>query len=329
MSTQQHPDPNAGSNNGTAGKKKPAHFGGLSGVAIRRPIFTAMIMLGLIVVGIFSFRTLPIDQYPDIEFPIVAVQTIYPGASPEVIEREVTERLEEAFNPVDGVDNITSVSLEGVSQIIVEFDLDRNVDQAAQDIRSKIETVRRDLPSDIESPIVQQFDPSAIPIVSLALASDRQSVAELTTMADEEIRRAVESVSGVGEVTLAGGLLQEVRVYLRPSQMQSLGVSVQEIIGALQAQNLEVPAGRLERGNQEELVRVLGRIKDPSEFNQIIVGNRGGNPIRLSEVARVRTCDGRRTLARLRRSGPRDRHGGREGQRRKHSGCSRGGSGSR
>lgn len=273
--------------NSSAESHRTPHFGGLSGVSIRRPVFTAMMMIGLVVVGLFSFRELPIDQFPDVEIPIVTVQTVYPGASPEVIEREVTERLEEAFNPVDGVDNISSITLEGVSQTIVEFELERNVDQASQDIRSKIESVRRELPADIEEPVVQQFDPSAFPIVSLALASETMSISELTTLADDEIRRTIEAVSGVGEVTLAGGLEQEVRIYLRPSQMQSLGVSVQEIIGALQAQNLEVPAGRLERDAEEALVRVLGRIEDPADFGDVIVANRNGNPVRLREVARV------------------------------------------
>ena len=134
------------------------------------------------VLGIFSFRRLPIDQFPDVDIPVVVVQTVYPGASPETVEREVTRRLEEAFNPVQGVDRITSISLEGVSQIIVEFDLGRNGDQAAQDIRARIDAVRRDLPEDIEAPVVQKFDPSAQPILSLALSSSTLGVPELTRL---------------------------------------------------------------------------------------------------------------------------------------------------
>ena len=147
---------------------------GLSGVAIRRPVFTAMIMLGLVVLGLFSYRRLPIDQFPAIDLPIVTVQTTLPGASAEGIEQEITRPMEEAFNPVEGVRNITSISLEGVSQIIVEFELGRPVDDAAQDIRSKIEGIRRTLPSDIDPPVVQKLDPAAQPIVSLALSSTTQ-----------------------------------------------------------------------------------------------------------------------------------------------------------
>lgn len=273
------------------GQKKPIHPDaagkGLSGVAIRRPVFTVMMMLALVVLGLFSFRRLPIDQFPEIDIPVVAVQTIYPGASPETIEREVTERLEEAFNPVEGVDNISSYTLEGVSMVIVEFELERDVDQAAQDIRDKIAAVRRELPTDIEEPLVQKFDVAAQPILSLALSSNNMPIADLTALADETIRRRIESVTGVGQVQIAGGQEREIRINLLPDQMQARGVSVNDIRGALQRQNMEVPAGRLERDNVEHLVRVTGRIDDPQAFGSVIVANRNGTPIRLRDVARV------------------------------------------
>jgi HAE1 family hydrophobic/amphiphilic exporter-1 len=261
--------------------------GGLSGIAIRRPVFTTMFMVGLVVLGIFSFRRLSIDQFPEVDIPVVTVQTVYTGASPETIEREVTRRLEEAFNPVEGVDRITSISLEGVSQIIVEFELGRDVDLASQDVRAKIEGVRRLLPDGIEQPVVQKFDPSQAPILSLALASESQPLVSLTSLADETIRRRIESVRGVGEVRLAGGLEREVRVFLLPERMRAVGVSVPQVMAALQSQNIEVPAGRIERGGTEQLVRVTGRIEDPLQFGQIIVVNREGNPIRIADVARV------------------------------------------
>jgi HAE1 family hydrophobic/amphiphilic exporter-1 len=274
------------------GRPEPTTHGriggsGISDVAIRRPVFTTMLMFGLIVLGLFSFRRLPIDQFPDVDIPVVAVQTTYIGASPETVEREVTRRLEEAFNPVEGVDRITSISLEGVSQVIVEFDLGRDGDQAAQDIRSKIDLIRRQLPLDIDPPVVQKFDPAAAPIISLALASNSLGVAELTRLADEDVRRRLESVSGVGNVQLAGGLLREIRVYIDPSQMQSYGVSVAEVMAALQRQNVEAPAGRVESGTREELVRVTGRITDPLQFASVVVANRGGQPVRLSQIARI------------------------------------------
>ncbi len=277
--------PNTPAANGSASGESAV--GGLSAVAIRRPIFTMMIMLGLIVLGVFSYRRLSIDQFPSVDIPVVVVQTTYAGASAETIEREVTERMEQAFNPIEGVDRITSQSLEGVSLVVVEFDLQRNSDVASQDIRAKIETIRRDLPSAIDPPIVQKFDPSALPIISLALSSDVTPLPQLTSLADEDLRRALETVRGVGEVRLAGGLEREIRVFLQPGLLQSSGVSVGEIISALQAQNLEAPAGRLERGATETLVRVTGRITDPAQFNDIVVANRNGTPIRLRDVAVV------------------------------------------
>jgi HAE1 family hydrophobic/amphiphilic exporter-1 len=188
---------------------------------------------------------------------------------------------------VEGVDRITSISLEGVSQVIVEFDLGRDGDQAAQDVRAKIDAVRRQLPQDIEQPVVQKFDPSAQPIISLALSSTKAPIAELTTLADETIRRQLESVSGVGQVQLAGGLAREVRVFIQPDRMIATGVSAQQVMAALRQQNLEVPAGRLESGSQEQLVRVTGRIVRPEQFARVIVDNRGGQPVRLGDVARV------------------------------------------
>lgn len=271
--------------------------GGLSGVSIRRPVFTSMVMIGLIVLGFFSFRRLPIDEFPEVDVPIVSVQTVYPGASPETVEREVTERLEEAFNPVQGVDRITSTSLEGVSSVVVEFELGREAELAAQDLRSKIDGIRRLLPADIEAPVVQTFDPAATPILSLALSSTTVSVADLTPIA-EDVAREIESVSGVGAVQIAGGLEREVRVALQPEQMQALGVSAQEVLMALQLQNLEVPAGRVELGATEQLVRVLGRIQNPEEFADVIVATRDDRPIRLGQIATVTDAtEEQRTLA--------------------------------
>ncbi len=277
--------------------RKELEGGGLSGVSIRRPVFISMVMIGLVVLGLFSFRRLAIDQFPDVDIPIVSVQTIYPGASPETVEREVTERLEEAFNPVQGVDRITSTSLEGVSSIVVEFELGREAEAAAQDLRGKIDGIRRLLPTDIETPVVQTFDPAAMPILSLALSSSTYSIADLTPIA-EDVARSIESVSGVGAVQIAGGLEREVRVSLRPDQMQALGVSAQEVLMALQLQNLEVPAGRVELGATEQLVRVLGRIERPDEFANVIVATRDGRPIRLGQVALVEDAtEEQRTVA--------------------------------
>jgi HAE1 family hydrophobic/amphiphilic exporter-1 len=269
------------------GAPPPSGGGGISGIAIRRPVFATMVMLGLIVLGLFGYNRLSVDEFPDVDIPVVTVQTTYPGASAQTMEREVTRRMEEAFNPVEGVKRITSNSLEGVSLIVVEFELGRNVDLASQDIRAKIEAIRRDLPEGIDAPIVQKFDPAAQPILSIALSSNSMPLVNLTSLADETIRRRLESVRGVGEVRLAGGLKREVRVYIHPDKLQAVNVTIPEVMGALQRQNLEVPAGRVEQEGTERLVRVVGRITDPQQFGDIIVTNRNGLPIRVRDVARV------------------------------------------
>ena len=281
--------------------------GGLSGTAIRRPIFTTMVMIGLVVMGLFSYKRLAIDQFPAVDLPIVTVQTVFPGASAEGVEREVTRKLEEAFNPVQGVKNITSVSLEGVSQVIIEFDLGRNVDDAAQDLRSKLDGIRRNLPDDIDSPIVQKLDPAAQPIISLALSSATIAPVQLTILAEETLKRRLETVAGVGDVQVSGGSPREVRVNLRPDRLQALGITVPEVSAALARQNLEVPAGRVGRGSSEQLVRVAGRITTPAQFGDVIVATRGGEPVRVRDVATVQDgspeerslalLDGRRAIA--------------------------------
>ncbi len=261
--------------------------GGLSGLAISRPVFTTMLMVLLVVLGIFSFRRLPVDQFPNVDIPFVTVQTVYPGASAEVIEREVTRRMEEAFNPVEGVRRIMSVTLEGVSQVMVEFELDRPVDQAAQDVRTKLDGIRRDLPEDIEPPVVAKFDPAAEPIISIAFSSNTMPTPQLTVLVDDVVRRRLEAVRGVGEARMSGGLEREVRVFLEPDQMQAVGVTVSDVMRALQVQNMEVPAGRLEQGASERLVRVTGRITDPAQFGDVFIGMRDGRAIQLKDVARV------------------------------------------
>jgi len=256
---------------------------GLVGLSISQPVFTTMIMLGLLVLGFFSFRRLPIDQYPDVTIPIVSIQTVYPGASPEVVEREVTKRIEQAVNPIAGVDKINSTSLESASVITIEFDLGTDIDAATADVRSKIDQIRRNLPEDIDQPIVQQFDPAEQAILSLALSSKSVPIGELTTFADTDLRRALESVDGVGRVQISGGLTREVHIDLNAEAMNALQVSPQQVMAALAQQNLEIPAGRIESNNNEQSVRVVGRIKDPQQFASVIV--RDG--VRVSDVATI------------------------------------------
>jgi HAE1 family hydrophobic/amphiphilic exporter-1 len=257
-------------------------------VSIKRPVFATMMMLALVVLGLFSLRRLSLENMPDVELPFLSIQTRYPGASPEGVEREVTKRIEEAINPVRGVKRIESSSVEGFSSIFVEFQLETDINVAQNDVRSKIEQIKLDLPTDIDPPVVSQFDFSQAPIVTLALASQTWAMRDLTRLATETIQRRLENVNGVGNVEVVGGLEREIHVELIPPAMEALGVSPDMVVAALKRENLEVPSGRVERGNAEQSVRVAGRIRDPAAFADMVVTVRRGLPVRLGQVARIK-----------------------------------------
>jgi HAE1 family hydrophobic/amphiphilic exporter-1 len=259
----------------------------LSDVSIKRPVFATMMMLALVTLGGFSYFRLSIDQWPEVSFPFIVVQTIYPGAAPETVERDVTRKIEEAVNPIAGVRNLTSTSVEGLSSVFVEFDLEVKDLDAQQDVRSKIEQIRNELPRDIENPMVQRFDPQDIPIMSLSLRSDKRTLRELTNFADETLRRELEGVEGVGQVSLVGAEKRAIVVHLDPEKLAARAVTVDQVMATLGSENLEVPAGRLELGPGEKLVRVAGRLAGPREFDALVIEVRDGVPIRLGDVART------------------------------------------
>lgn len=231
----------------------------ISDVSIRRPVFAAVMMLVLLTLGLFSYKRLPIDMFPNVEMPVISIVTEYPGASPETVEREVSKRIEEAVNPISGVKHVTSVSREGVSTVIVEFRLEIKINEASQEARAKINAVRGDLPEDIEEPIIQKLDFSAMPIVSLAIRSGVMSPRELTTLVEKRVKKRIESLNGVGKVDLVGSLKREVNVLLDPARVEALGMGVNEIIGGLQSENVNTPLGRLRRGTEEVPLRVSGK----------------------------------------------------------------------
>ncbi len=259
----------------------------LSNLSIKRPVFATMMMLALVVLGLFSMRRLPLDEMPNVEFPFLMVQTVYQGASPEAVEREVTKKIEEAVNPVEGVKRIESSSVEGVSTIFIEFELSTKVMDAQADVRAKLDALRPSLPDDIETPVVSRFDFRQSPIVSLALSGEGWAMRDLTQLATETISRRIETVDGVGNVTVVGGLQREIQILLEPPRMEALGVSPDMVVAALRRENMDAPAGRVERGIGEQLVRVKGRVRDPQQFANVVIAVRGGAPVRLGEVARI------------------------------------------
>jgi HAE1 family hydrophobic/amphiphilic exporter-1 len=259
----------------------------LSDISIKRPVFATMMMVALVVLGIVSYQRLAIDEYPDITYPVVIAQTQYPGASPEVMMRDVSKPIEEALNTVQGIKEITSTSLEGISIVRVQFNLGVDVAAAQQDVQSKVARIRRSLPEDIQDPIVQHFDPNDSPIMSVALQSKERPIRELTDLANEVIQTRIEAIPGVGGVNIVGGNARQIRVQVDPDAMRAYGLSPLQLTTALQLENQEVPAGRVERGATERLVRVTGRIVDPKAFADIPIAVRKGTPIRIRDVATV------------------------------------------
>jgi HAE1 family hydrophobic/amphiphilic exporter-1 len=260
----------------------------LSDLSIKRPIFAAVMMLALVILGIFSYRRLAIDMFPDVEIPVLSIITKYPGASPETVEREVTKRIEEAVNPISGVKHVISTSRESVSLVVVEFNLEVKINEASQEARAKINAIRGDLPQGIEEPIIQKLDFSSIPIVSLAVRSDALSPKDLTTLVEKKVKRRFENISGVGKIDLVGQSKREVNININPSRLEALGMGVDEVIAGLQSENVNTPLGRLNRNSSEYPLRVSGKPDAVDRFKTMVIGQRNGRPVMLSEVAEVK-----------------------------------------
>jgi HAE1 family hydrophobic/amphiphilic exporter-1 len=260
----------------------------ISDTAIKRPVLTVVAMLMLVVFGIVALVQLDTDEYPEIDAPVVVVAIPYPGASPDVVEREVVDPIEEAISGISGLDRMRSNSLDGYASIIVEFDYSKDPKLATQEIRDKISEIRNDLPREMEEPILTQFDPADRPILSLALSSPGLSGAELTRIADPGITRRLRGVTGVATVNLSGAIERELVVEIRPRDLQAAGVSVGQVVQALQAQNLASPVGRLEGQLDERTIRLKGRLDSPADFKQLTVSQSQGRIVRLGDLADVR-----------------------------------------
>ncbi len=259
----------------------------LSDLSVKQPVFATMMMAALVVLGIFSYRELSIDLFPNVDLPVVTVQTVYPGVAPETVETEVTKRIEEAINPIEGVKHISSTTTEGMSVVIAEFELGTNIHTAAQDVRSKVSALRRDFPAGVEEPVIERLDPGDMPILSLSVSSPGLSSKELTSLTEKVIRKRLENIDGVGSLKIIGGQRREIQVTLDPERMKAYGLTVPEVVAALRRENIEVPAGKVGRGAVEELVRVEGKVADPVMFQNLIVKTIRGVPVHFGEIARI------------------------------------------
>jgi len=271
----------------------------LAEICIRRPVFAAMIVLSLVVVGAASYFKLGVDRFPSVDLPTVAVRTTLPGASPEEMETLVSQRIEEVVNTVDGIDNLRSVSVQGNSIVIATFLLNRDIDTAAQDVRDRVSTVIRDLPPDAKPPVVVKFNNDSTPVLTIALSGQR-SVRELTQYADKVVKVQLERAGGVGAVDVVGGLDRAINVWIDAERLAAYKIPITAVRDALQRQNADVPGGNVETGKRELVLRTLGRYTNPRDMEELVVTNINGAPIKIRDIGRVE--DGtkeQRSIARL------------------------------
>lgn len=244
-------------------------------------------MLVILVLGAVGYRGLGVDQFPNVDIPIVVVTTTLPGAAPEEVETDVTDKIEGAVNQISGIDDLNSVSSEGVSQVIIQFQLDKDTDVAAQEVRDKVNTVLSELPTGIEQPIISKVEPSAIPVLYLGVRGKDVSVRDLTELADKKVRRQLESILGVGKVTIIGGRERQIHVLMNPLALRAEGLTPVDVMHTLQSQNLTTPGGNLETGPQSVTLRVKGRVDSVDAIGRLVVRSEQGRILRLNDVAKV------------------------------------------
>ncbi|MEO8029753.1 MAG: efflux RND transporter permease subunit, partial [Gemmatimonadota bacterium] len=261
----------------------------ISDFAIKKPIVTVTVMVALVAFGIAALLNLQTDEFPDVQQPMIAVTIPYPGASPETVEREVVEPVEEALSGINGVDwsKTTSNSIDGLAQLLVVFDYEKPLQEASQDIRDAISTKRSDLPVEMKEPVLSRLDPGQQPVMTLTLTSSTLTPAILTRIADPGIVRQLRAVPGVASIRLAGSVVRELTVQLRPADLQAAGVAVQTVVGALESQNLAAPIGSLKGALDEKSIRLKGRLDRAEDFAQLVIATRGDRVIRLGQVADV------------------------------------------
>ncbi|HEY0469427.1 MAG TPA: efflux RND transporter permease subunit [Polyangiaceae bacterium] len=259
----------------------------LARLCVQRPVFASVLMLVILVLGTVGYRGLGVDQFPNVDVPVVVITTQLPGAAPEEIETDVTDKIEGAVNQISGVDDLNSVSSEGVSQVVIMFKLDKDTDVAAQEVRDKVNTVLRELPSGIEQPIISKVEPSAAPVLYLGVRGTGQSMRDLTEVADKKVRRQLETILGVGKVTLIGGRERQIHVRMDPLALRAAGFTAIDVMNTLQQQNLMTPGGNLETGPESVTLRIDGRVTSVDAVGRLVMRAKDGRILRLSDVARV------------------------------------------
>jgi len=264
-------------------------------VSLQNPVFATMVMLALVVLGLFSYQRLQIDQFPNVDLPVVVVITDYPGAAPEIVESEVTKKVEEGVNSIAGISALTSRTTEGQSVVILEFGLHIDGRKAAEDVREKVAAIKPLLRTEVKEPRVLRFDPSARAVWSVAVVPDTVtgagrppvSAVELTNWADQVFKKRLENVRGVGSVSVVGGTKREINLYLNPLALEAFGITPDQVVAAVRNENQDLPLGAIRSRDQERVIQIEARIERPEQFGRIIVARKNGAPVRLEQLARV------------------------------------------
>lgn len=258
----------------------------LAEICVKRPVFATMIVMSLVVVGAFSFFSLGVDLFPKVDFPTITVTVVNPGSSPQEIETEITEKIEEAVNTISGIDELRSSSIEGISQVFVQFVLEKDVNVAQNEVENRVQTAIPDLPETAEQPTVMKLDSDAAPVLRIVVSAPT-NLREVTEIAKNKIKERIESVSGVGQVTMIGGRERQINVWVDPDKMRSYNVTAAEVTNALRIQNVEFPSGRLDEGQTETSVRTLGKVRRPGDFAELVVATRGTYQVKVKDLGRV------------------------------------------
>ena len=259
---------------------------GLAAFFIHRPVFTIMVSVSLMLLGLMGYLNMGVSLYPSMDIPATLIQIVLPGASPEEVETSVTKYIEEAVNEISGVDEISAFNLESVSIVFVKFDMDKNADVGIQEVRDKIEQVKSNFPDGTESPVVLKLDMDAAAVLNVVVTGNRD-VIELTELAKKQVKEVIENTSGVGSVSVVGGREREIHVTLDPLKLYSLQIPITSVTSALAQQNFEIPGGKVEQNHNSYSLRILGRIPSVEDFKNIFVATKNGVPIKLSDVATV------------------------------------------
>lgn len=259
----------------------------LTRISVSQPVFATMVMIAMVVIGAFSYMRLPIERLPDVDFPVVAIVTSYPGASPEAVESDIIEPMEDVVSTLAGIDSIESTARTGSALVLILFDLEVDSSQAAQDVRDKIAQITGLLPDNAEDPQILRFDPMALPVISVGVSSERLEIGALTEITEDVIAKRLANIKGVGRASVVGGRPREVGVDIDPDRLTALGVGVSEVTGALAGENRDLPAGAITDERESTSVQVEGKIASLRDFQDVIVARRGDQPIRLGDIALV------------------------------------------